>query len=127
MTWIQLEEGEYVVEAALLVSAEGQALAVDDASLVVFRDREGHKRMRGFGATKPALMVTLLEGGDRLDLLLDFGGAHKYRMENPRIQSGKVFSPQAHSTIHFSPTQPWQRIDRDRYRDLTGDLQMVSG
>ena len=125
MEWIPFEEGEYIVETALLIGSGTLALTLSDATLVIFRDRSGQKRMRGYGTTRPALMVDLLEDDDVIDMLVDLGESHKYRLAAPRIQSGKVFSPQAQSTVQFSPSRPWTPVAPAEFSRIVEGLEKI--
>jgi hypothetical protein len=121
--WIPFEEGKYLAERALLVSAD-QGIELENTVIEISEDRQKRRRLRGRGRLEPALMVNLLDEGDELDLLLDFGGEFKYRMRGPEIQSGKVFTPGVKSVIRFFPQQPWEQVPEAEFSSLIARIRI---
>jgi hypothetical protein len=122
--WIPFEEGKYLAERALLVSAAYEGIELENTVIEVSEDRQKRRRLRGRGRFEPARMVNLLDGGDELDLLLDFGGEFKYRMRRPEIQSGKVFAPGVKSVIQFFPQQPWEQVPEAEFSSLIARIRI---
>ncbi len=124
--WIPLGEGEYLVEQALLVSADDRAVTVDDVVIEVYADQSGQRHLKGRGRIRNTLMVELLEDSDELDLLLDFGDEFKFLLKEPIIQAGKVFSPNARSVLQFFPQTPWQQIPPGEFDGLMSRLRLLT-
>ena len=124
--WIPFAEGEYLVDQALLVADNQNAVLVEDAIIEVYSDRRGQRYLKGRGRIRNILMVELLDDSDDLDLLLDLGGKYKYLLKVPNLQSGKVFSPDVKSILQFTPQTPWLQLPRDEYIRLLSRLQVLS-
>ena len=124
--WIPLAEGEYLVDQALLVADNHNAVLVEDVIVEVHSDPQGRRYLRGRGRIRNILMVELLDDSDDLDLLLDFGDEFKYLLKVPNLQSGKVFSPEVKSVLQFTPQTPWQQLSLDEYNQLYSRLQVLS-
>ena len=124
--WIPFEEGEYLVERALLVSPQDKAVEVENASIEVYQDRTGTRYLRGKGRIRNILMVELLEDTDDIDVILDLGDEFKYRLKVPEIKAGKVFAPDIKSAVQITPTGPWEKIPQADYADLISSLQLLS-
>jgi len=88
--WIPFGEGEYLVDQALLVADNQDAVLVEDVIIEVYADQRGLRYLKGRGRIRNVLMVELLDDSDDLDLLLDFGDEYKYLLAAPTLQSGKV-------------------------------------
>jgi hypothetical protein len=71
------------------------------------------------------LLVELLEDNDDPDILLDFGEEFKYRLKQPELQAGKVFSPEAKSTLWFTPAGPWEQIPPDTFEKILSCLKVL--
>jgi len=76
-------------------------------------------------AIENLLLVNLLEESDEIDLILDLTGDYKYRLFGPQIRSGKIFSPDVHSTVQFIPTSPWQQIPEKEFDDYFSGLRFI--
>ena len=124
--WIPFAEGEYLVERALLVADNHNAVPVEDAVIEVYADQWGRRYLMGRGRIRNILMVELLDDSDDLDLLLDLGDDYKYLLKMPNLQSGKVFSPDVKSSLQFRPQAPWQQLSREEYNHLLSRLRLLS-
>ena len=69
----------------------------------------------------------LLETDETLDLLLDLGGEFKYRLKQPTIQGGKVFSPGTASFILFLPSEPWVQVPEKDFNSLMSRVRILTG
>jgi len=123
--WIPFGEGEYLVDQALVVADNHQAVLVEDAIIEVYADQRGRRYLKGRGRIRNILMVELLDDSDDLDLLLDFGDEYKYLLKAPNLQSGKVFSPHVKSVLKFTPQTPWQELPQDEYKTLVSRLRIL--
>jgi hypothetical protein len=124
--WIPFAEGEYLVDQALLVAENQNAVLVEDVIVEVYSDQRGQRYLKGRGRIRNILMVELLDDSDDLDLLLDFGDEYKYLLKVPNLQSGKVFSPDVKSVLQFMPQTPWQQLPQDEFNGLLSRLQVLS-
>jgi len=124
--WIPFTDGEYLVDKALLVAGEDNAVSVEDVIVEVYSDKRGQRFLRGRGRVRNVLMVELLEDSDDLDLLLDFGEEFKFLLKVPNLQVGKVFSPDVKSALQFTPKLPWHQIQQTEFRDILSRLQILS-
>ena len=123
--WIPFAEGEYLVDEALLVADNRNAVLVENAIIEVYSGPRGQRNLRGRGRIRNILMIELLEDSDDLDMLLDFGDEYKYLLKVPNLQSGKVFSPEVKSVLQFTPRTPWQQIPQDEYNSLLSRLRIL--
>jgi hypothetical protein len=123
--WIPFAEGEYLVDQALLVADNQNAMLVEDAIIEVYSDQRGQRYLKGSGRIRNILMIELLDDSDDLDLLLDFGDEFKYLLKVPNLQSGKVFSPDVKSILQFTPQTPWLQLPLDKYDRLLSRLQIL--
>ena len=110
----------------MLMTADHQAVHVEDVIVEVYSDRLGRRYLKGRGRVRNILMVRLLDDSDSLDLLLDFGEEFKYLLNEPHLQSGKVFSPEVKSVLQFTPQNPWQQVPPDEFEDLLSRLRILS-
>jgi hypothetical protein len=124
--WIPFAEGEYLVDQALLVAENQNAVAVEDAIIEVYSGPQGRRYLKGRGRIRNILMIELLEDCDDLDLLLDFGGDYKYLLKVPHLQSGKVFSPDVKSVLQFTPQTPWRQVPQDEFDSLLSRLRILN-
>ena len=124
--WIPFGEGEYLVDRVLLVADNHNAIPVEDVIVEVYSDQQGQRYLKGRGRVRNILMVELLDEGDDLDLLLDFGEEFKYLLKVPNLQAGKVFSPNIKSVLQFTPRNPWQQIRQDAFETLVSRLRILS-
>ena len=124
--WIPFAEGEYLVDQALLVADNQNAVLVEDAIIEVYSDRRGQRYLKGRGRIRNILMVELLEDSDDLDLLLDFGEEFKFLLKVPNLQVGKVFSPDVKSALQFTPKIPWHQIKQTEFGDILSRLHILS-
>ena len=123
--WVPFAEGEYLVELAYLVTPLQSAVAIEDVVVEVYMGPAGRRRIQGHGRIRNALMVELLNDHDQLDVILDFGGEFKYRLEAPELQAGKVFDPEVRSALKFMPTGPWEQIPLPEFEALVKRLQIL--
>jgi hypothetical protein len=124
--WIPFAEGEYLVNQALLVTADFKAVRLEEVIVEIYSDRRGQRYLKGRGRLLNVLMVELLDDSDNLDLLLDFGEEFKYLLKEPNLQGGKVFSPDVRSVLQFTPQKPWQQIPADEFEKLVSRLRIIS-
>ncbi|QTA78262.1 Uncharacterized protein dnl_04820 [Desulfonema limicola] len=113
--WVPFEEGEYLVVNAFLAVNNKAALVIERAMIEVYTGPKGLRQIKGTGMIRPALMVELLEDSDDLDLVLDLGGKYKYYLKKPELQAGKVFAEDVSASIHFYPSQPWEKISEPEF------------
>jgi hypothetical protein len=123
--WIPFGEGRYRVERALLIDEGERAVALEDAVIDVTQGPGGRLRMNGRGRVRNALLVRLLDEADDFDLLLDLGGAFKYRMRRPSVQGGKVFAAGVQSFIQFVPQSPWEALAEAEFNSLTARIRIL--
>jgi len=126
MDWIDFAEGQYAVSRAYLTSAENNAVDLRDTVLEIYTGRFGRRQMKGYGLVENTALVELHEDGDAIDLLLDLGGDFRFLMENPMLQSGKVFSPGIRSMVHFYPQKPWKALSVDDFEALRQKLSPIA-
>lgn len=124
--WIPFAEGEYLVDQALLVTADDSAVEVEDVVVEIYADQRGLRYLNGRGRVRNILMIELLDDSDDLDLLLDFGTEFKYLLKEPNLQAGKVFSPDVKSVLRFTPQNPWRQIPQIEFEDLLSRLRILS-
>ncbi len=123
--WIPFAEGEYLVDEALLVAENRNAVRVENAIIEVYSGSEGRRYLKGRGRIRNILMIELLEDSDDLDMLLDFGDEYKYLLKMPTLQSGKVFSPDVKSVLQFTPLTPWRQMSPDEFNKLLSRLRIL--
>lgn len=124
--WVPFEEGEYIVIRAFLISPDHRAIAVEKAFIEVWKDRLGQRQVRGNGMIRPFLMVEMHEDYENPDMIIDLGGEFKYRMKQPVLNAGKVFSPEVSSALQFHPSVPWEQISEEDYQHLSHRLHFLS-
>ena len=124
--WVPFEEGEYIVVRAFLMSPDHRAISVEKAFIEVWKDRQGLRQVKGSGIIRPFLMVEMHEEHENPDMILDLGGEFKYRMKEPVLHAGKVFSPEVSSALQFYPSAPWEQISQEDYRNLSERLNFLS-
>lgn len=125
--WIPYEEGDYAVEGAFLCVPEGHGLQVDDVVVTVFTDNRGLRQLSGYGRLENTLLMDLLDHGSRVDLVLDLAPGHRYRLVEPLIRAGKLFTPGVRSSFHFHPREPWAPLSDPRFDDLLRATSFLSG
>ena len=123
--WIPFVEGEYIVDQALIIAPDDRAVAVDDAVIEIYLAPGGDRQLKGSGRVRNVLLVELLQDHDDLELVLDLGDEFKYRLVKPELQSGKFFSPEAKSTLHFRPSAPWEPIPQADFEKLISRLKII--
>ena len=123
--WIPFGEGKYFTEKAFLLSQSEKAVILEDAYIEIYTGPGGKRLMRGRSFVRNILMVELLEDSDDLDILLDFGQQHTYRLMKPEIKAGKVFSPDVKSILQFVPIEPWHQLSEEAYRELSARMVIV--
>jgi len=124
--WVPFKEGEYLVERAFLMAADGSAVDIEDAFIEVFTDRSGKRNIRGSGNIRNILLVELLDDNDEIDLALDLGQEFKYMLKNPMLRAGKVFSPDVRSTFQFVPRMAWQQVTEGDFEALFRGAKFLS-
>lgn len=124
--WIVFDEGRYLAERAVLVKPDDTcAVILADTVIDIYSDRRGTRQLKGFATIANHLLVDLLDDTDKIDLILDLTGTFKYRLPNPQIRSGKIFTPDVHSSLHFFPTQPWRQIAEEGFEDYLSKLKFL--
>ncbi len=113
--WVPFREGEYLVEEAFIMAPDGKAMPLENSMIEVFEDEAGLRHLRGRGMGRAYHLTLLMEDADHVDLMLDLGGEFKYRMPDPEVHSGKIFSPDVRSIIQFGPSTPWEAISEADY------------
>ena len=96
-----------------------------DTVIDIYNDRRGTRQLKGFATIANHLLVELFDDADEIDLILDLTGPFKYRLPNPQIRSGKIFTPDVHSSLQFFPTQPWRQIAEDGFDAYLSRLQFL--
>jgi hypothetical protein len=125
--WVPFDEGEYLVEKAFLLAPDDEsAVFLENGMIRVSVDGRGQRQMSGRCRAPNLLMVRLLDDHDEIDLVLDLGGEFKYRLKDPIIKTGKVFSPGVKSALEFVPRTPWVQIPEDEFGALWAGLKPVS-
>ena len=124
--WIPFGEGKYFAENAFLLSPTEKAVILENAYIEIYTGAGGKLLMRGRSFVRNILMIELLEESDDLDILLDFGQQHIYRIIKPEIKAGKVFSPDVKSMLQFVPVEPWRSFGEEAYRELSERMQIVA-
>jgi len=123
--WIPFEEGEYWVAQAYLVSPDKSAIALENPVIEIAKAPRGERYLKGQGMVYTLQVVSLLEDHDTLDILLDLGGDYKYYLSSPRINAGKLFSPDIKSTLQFAPQKPWRQLSADRFHEEVQKLKRI--
>jgi hypothetical protein len=124
--WIVFDEGRYLAEQALLVTSDDTiAVMLADTIIEIYYDRRGIRHLKGSATVANHLLVDLLDETDEIDLILDLTGTFKYRLPNPQIRSGKLFSPDVHATLQFIPTRPWRQIPEAGFEDYLSRLKFL--
>lgn len=123
--WIPFENATYLAEQAFLVAADNNAALLEQTIINVYTGSGGKRSLSGTGLVRNILLVELLEENDDLDLILDFGGEFKYRLQTPEISAGKVFSPNVKSSIQFTPSTPWHQIPESEFDVLLSQLKFL--
>ena len=124
-SWIPFEEGEYLTERSYLVADDSRALALEDLIVEIKTDARGEKYLRCRARVQPAGIVELHEEHDEFDLLIDFGHQFIFRMENPIMQGGKVFSREVTATVQIQPRGAWKPVAPEAFDKLVAGLEMV--
>lgn len=125
--WIPFEKGDYWVERAYVVAPSGQAVALQNPLIEITEGQSGARRLTGRGMVETLRVVTLLEDSDALDVLLDLGQGFTFRLPEPIISAGKVFSPGVKSTLQFEPQSPWISVPRAEFEAVVEGLQLIEG
>ena len=123
--WIPFENATYLAEQAFLVAEDNSAALLEQTIINVYTGSGGKRSLSGTGLVRNILLVELLEENDDLDLILDFGGEFKYRLQTPEISAGKVFSPNVKSSIQFTPTAPWHQIPESEFDVFLSQLNFL--
>ena len=124
--WIPFAEGRYLADRAVLIADDAATGVELTDTIIEVSERRGGRRLQGRGRARNALLVQLLEENDDLDLLLDLGGEFKYRLKQPKIQGGKVFTPGVKSFIQFLPRQPWEPLPEADFTILMSRVRILS-
>jgi hypothetical protein len=124
--WIPFSEGKYLVEKAFLVAPDETAVALENTYIEIYQDRRGNRQLKGRSLVRNILIIQILDDHDVIDLVMDLGEKFKYRLKNPGIQAGKVFSPTVKSVLQFSPSSPWEQIAQNEFHKLLSRLKLLS-
>jgi hypothetical protein len=124
--WVPFGEGEYIVEEAFLAAPDNTGLNLEQGVIEVFQDGAGQRHLRGHARGRPYYMVQLMEENDTVDLILDLGGEFKYRLPQPLLRAGKVFSPDVKAVVQFSPTVAWEPLSEAIYGEIKRRLVFLS-
>ena len=124
--WIPFEDGRYSVPEAFLMTAGNAAVELHSPYIEIFTGRTGKRWLKGGSLVQNLLMVELMEESDELDILLNAGEDFGFLMQSPEIQAGKVFSPSVKSSLKFMPTEPWQPLTPDEFRQLKSAMKLIS-
>lgn len=124
--WVPFGEGEYIVEEAFLATPDNTGLDLEKGVIEVFQDAAGQRHLRGHARVRPYYMVQLMEENDTVDLILDLGGDFKYRLPQPLLRAGKVFSPDVKAVLQFSPTAPWEQLSETAYDQMRRRITFLS-
>jgi hypothetical protein len=125
--WVPFENGEYIVLEAFLTTPDHRAAAIEKAYIEVSTGAAGRRQIMGKGMIRPFLIVDLHEDNDIIDMVIDLGGEFKYRLREPVLKSGKVFSPTINALLQFFPSQPWEQITEREFQDIKGRLDFLTG
>ena len=125
--WIPFAEGRYLAQRAVLLSVDERAIELEETVIEISEGPGRRRRLNGRGRASNADMVELLEAGQELDLLLDFGGEFKFRLPAPAIQGGKVFAPGVKSFVQFVPQPPWEPVTEADFNSLMSRLRILPG
>ena len=125
--WIPFAEGRYLAQRAVLLSVDERAIELEETVIEISEGPGRRRRLNGRGRASNADMVELLEAGQELDLLLDFGGEFKFRLPAPAIQGGKVFAPGVKSFVQFVPQSPWEPVTEADFNSLMSRLRILPG
>lgn len=123
--WIPFENESYMTQRSFLVAPDNTAVELEHTIVEIFTGHGGKRQLTGSGIVRNVHMMELLEENDDLDLVLDFGAEYKYRLNTPKINAGKVFDPNAKSTLKFSPVSPWNQIPEPEYVILLKELKFI--
>jgi len=124
--WVSFEKGTYRVELAFLVAPDHSAVALIDPMIEVYQGHLGKRQVKGRCFVPNLLVVELLEENDALDLLIDLGGEFKYRIQNPDLVAGKVFSPGIKSALQFALTEPWRQVPIPEFETILLHLTFLT-
>ncbi len=124
--WIPFSEGKYLVEKAFLVAPDETAIALENTYIEIYQDRCGNRQMKGRSLVRNILIIQILDDHDVIDLVMDLGEEFKYRLKNPGIQAGKIFSPNVKSVLQFSPSSPWEQIAQNEFHKLLSRLKLLT-
>ena len=124
--WVPFENGEYIVLEAFLMTPDHQAAGIDKAYIEVSTGPRGRRQVMGKGMIRPFLIVKLHEENDIIDLVIDLGGEFKYRLREPVLKSGKVFSPTVSSLVQFFPSGPWEQISEGEFQEIKKNLNFLT-
>lgn len=123
--WVPFADGQYLVENGYFVTPQLTAVEVEKAFIEVSTLASGLRQLKGSCYVHNALFVDLHDEDDQIDLLLDLGQEFKYRLPNPVLKGGKVFTPTVKALIQFYPQQPWQQISEADYLALRDRLRLL--
>lgn len=124
--WIPFEDGRYSVPEAFLMAADNAAVELHSPYIEIFTGRTGKRWLKGGSLVQNLLMVELMEESDELDILLNAGEDFGFLMQSPDIQAGKVFSPSVKSSLKFMPTEPWQPLTPEEFRQLKSAIKLIT-
>lgn len=124
--WVPFENGEYIVLDAFLMTPDHTAASIESAYIEVYTGPGGKRQVMGRGLMRAFSIVALHEEHETLDLLIDLGGRFKYRLKEPVLKSGKVFSPDVSSLVQFFPSRPWEQVSVDDFQALRSLVRFIA-
>jgi hypothetical protein len=123
---IPFKEGQYSIANAFLLTADFQAVRLHNPVLEIYKDRFGKKQISGNGLVRNALMISLLDDHDDLDLVLNLNEDIHYILKQPELSGGKIFSPDIRSTLHFIPKTPWVELSDKAFKEILLKAKFLS-
>jgi len=105
------------------VSPDDGIVPVDRAVIDIYTDSAGMRQLKGSGRVENFQMVALLDDHGSLDLILELGEDLIYRLPEPELTAGKVFTPGVRSMMQFAPTKPWLPMSAKDLNNLIGNAQ----
>lgn len=123
--WVPFVEGEYLVDRAVLLAPSGAATELEDVVVQVHETTGGHRNLSAVAKVYNTLLVELMEEGDQIDLLFDFGEEFKYLLPMPILESGKVFTPGVRSSLKIFPRAPWRQVSEADCNKILSEMNLL--
>jgi hypothetical protein len=124
--WIPFEDGRYSVPEAFLLTSGNAAVELHSPYIEIYTGRTGRRWVKGGSLVQNLLMVELMEESEDLNILINAGEGFGFLMQSPEIQAGKVFSPSVRSALKFMPTEPWQPLTPEEFRELKSAIKLIT-